>query len=326
MAIKSFLSSLIVANLLWLSACSSTSSTGRTGGTGTGSSPSRQIPQDIDDEPDSPTAPVPAPIPQRQDPKKVAVILGPGGIKSFAHVGVLKALQQQRIPVNKIVGLEWGALIAGLYASKGTTHDVEWKLYKMEQKNIFEPKGFFARRGGEQEISILDDFLKESFGNEEVSRAKVPFTCPTRALSTGAVTWQTRGAFREVMKRCLMFPPMFKAQGASIAGPSQASEAVEMLVREGYNVIILVNVLGSAMPVAQDSLAENLNYVILWQEIKRALSETSRLAIGTTNVDTINVDTSAYPMNQFSAKKELILQGESAGQKAGSALILKYGF
>ncbi len=52
--------------------------------------------------------------------------------------------------------------------------------------------------------------------------------------------------------------------------------------------MILVNVLGDAMPVAQDSLRENLNYVILWQEVRRAIYETSRL-----NIDTINVDTSA---------------------------------
>ncbi len=86
--------------------------------------PPIQTPQD-----EAPSAP------SANSARRVAVILGPGGGKSFAHVGVLKALQQQRVPIEKVVGLEWGALMGGLFAIKGTTHDVEWKLYKLEQNN-----------------------------------------------------------------------------------------------------------------------------------------------------------------------------------------------
>src|SRR6185437_8545528 len=89
--------------------------------------------------------PVPPPLPAPTEAKKVAVILGPGGAKAFAHVGVLRAFQQQRIPVSKIIGLEWGALIAGLYADKGQVNDVEWKLYKMEQHDLPTSKGYFTR-------------------------------------------------------------------------------------------------------------------------------------------------------------------------------------
>lgn len=264
--------------------------------------------------------PIPPP-PAAPRVKKVAVILGPGGGKTFAHVGVLKALQQQRIPIEKVVGLEWGALMGGLFTLKGTTHDVEWKLYKMDLQKLLQPSGFFSRRGDENGLNVVDPFLNEMFGKEEIGKAKVPFACPSRSIWTGVVAWQSKGSFKEAMKRCLAFPPVFKAQGTFIAGASQASEAIEMLVKEGFNVIILVNVLGSAMPVPQDNLRDNLNYVILWQEVKRALGEASRL-----NIDTIQVDTSAVAVSQFGAKKDLVLLGEAAGQKAAAALISKYGF
>lgn len=294
-------------------------------------------PQEIDDEPDSPLPPTGTPAPgpvippaQQEDTfrppppqatRKVAVILGPGGGKTFAHVGVLKALQQQRVPIEKVVGLEWGALMGGLFAIKGTTHDVEWKLYKMEQNNPLQPKGFFSRGGGEASLSVMDQFFNDVFGREEIAKARLPFACPSRTINNGVVAWQKTGPFKEAIKRCLAFPPVFKAQGTFIAGASQATEAVEMLVKEGYNVVILVNVLGSAMPVGADALRDNLNYVILWQEIKRSIYETSRL-----NIDTINVDTSSVPMNNFGAKKDLISLGEAAGAKAAEGLIKKYGF
>lgn len=270
--------------------------------------------------PGAPLEQQPLPI-TKEEPKKIAVILGPGGAKSMAHVGVLRALQEQRIPISKVVGLEWGALIGAMFSAKGQVHDVEWKLYKMEQRNLPRPKGFFTKRLGEDSIQIMDDYLQETFGAEDIGGAKIPFTCPSRSIWSGVVTWQNRGLFKDAMKRCLAFPPLFKAQGTFLAGASQMSEAIELLRSEGFNVIIVVNVLGSAMPVGQDRLLENLNYVILWQEVKRAMAEAQRF-----NVDIVNVDTSNYSMVEFENKKELMTLGEVAGQKAAGALISKYGF
>ncbi len=271
-------------------------------------------------EPPKPEQPATPPV--REEPRKVAVILGPGGAKAFAHVGVLKSLQHQRIPIDKIIGLEWGALMAALYADKGQVNDVEWKLYKMEQKGLPMPKGFFSsHKLGDESVKVMDEFLQESFGSDDASRLHVPYACPSRSVWTGVVAWQTKGALKDAVKRCLAFPPLFKASGTFLAGASQALEAIDLLRREGYNTIILVNVLGSALPVAQDSLLDYLNYVILWQEIKRAIVEASRY-----NVEYVNVDTSAYPMVQFESKKELISLGEKEGNAAAQILINKYGF
>lgn len=269
--------------------------------------------------PSQPPTPLP-PAPTSRSRAKVAVILGPGGAKSFAHVGVLKAFQQQRIPIDKIVGLEWGALIAGLYSSKGQINDVEWKLYKMEQKGLPRPRGFFSKRLGQDSIKNMEGYFSEAFGNESIGSGKIDFACPSRSIWTGVVAWQSRGSLKDAMKRCVPFPPLFKAQGTFIGGASQAVEAIDWLRKDGYNLIIVVNVLGSAMPVAQDSLPDQLDYVILWQEVKRALMESSRY-----NVEFVNVDTSSIPMVQFESKKELIHMGESAGQRTAGGLVNKYG-
>lgn len=261
-------------------------------------------------------------LPPQDVPKKVAVILGPGGGKTFAHVGVLKAFQNQRIPIAKVVGLEWGALMGGLYATKGAVHDMEWKLYKMEQQNLPHPKGFFTRKGvGEESVKVMDGFLKEAFARDDLNSGKVAFTCPARSIWTGVVNWQTRGSYGEAVKKCLAYPPVFKANGTFLAGASQATEAIERLVKEGYNVIVFVNVLGSAMPVAQDGLADNLIHVILWQEVKRAMGEASKY-----NIDIVNVDTSNYPIASFDGKKDLIVLGERVGGVAAAALVNKYRF
>jgi NTE family protein len=47
---------------------------------------------------------------------KVAVVLSGGGAKGFAHVGVLKVLEQEGIPIDIIVGTSMGSLIGGFYS------------------------------------------------------------------------------------------------------------------------------------------------------------------------------------------------------------------
>jgi hypothetical protein len=48
---------------------------------------------------------------------KVAVILSGGGAKGFAHIGVLKVLEEEGIPVDIIVGTSMGGIIGGLYSN-----------------------------------------------------------------------------------------------------------------------------------------------------------------------------------------------------------------
>ena len=56
----------------------------------------------------------PAAAPQRP---RIGLVLGGGGAKGAAHVGVLDVLEEMRIPVDCVVGTSMGALVGGAYAS-----------------------------------------------------------------------------------------------------------------------------------------------------------------------------------------------------------------
>jgi len=56
---------------------------------------------------------------------KVAVVLSGGGAKGFAHIGVLKILEEQDIPVDIIVGTSIGAIVGGLYSIGYTADEIE---------------------------------------------------------------------------------------------------------------------------------------------------------------------------------------------------------
>lgn len=112
---------------------------------------------------------------------KVAVILGPGGVKSFAHAGVLKELIKAKIPISAVIGIEWGALVAGIFAQNGQVHEVEWKLYKLQKADL-PGKGLFSSRFKAESIKVLNDYFHRNLKGNQVDRARVAFGCPSLSM------------------------------------------------------------------------------------------------------------------------------------------------
>ena len=66
----------------------------------------------------------PAP-PKITKPIRVALVLGGGGARGFAHVGVIKALQQAGVPIDLVVGTSAGSLMGAVFASDPNWHHLE---------------------------------------------------------------------------------------------------------------------------------------------------------------------------------------------------------
>src|SRR5205814_2019835 len=58
-------------------------------------------------------------------PPRVAVVLGGGTAKGFAHIGVIDELERMGVPIDLVTGTSMGAIIGGLYASGYTPADLE---------------------------------------------------------------------------------------------------------------------------------------------------------------------------------------------------------
>ena len=56
---------------------------------------------------------------------RIGLVLGGGGARGAAHIGVLKELERQRIPIDAIAGTSMGAIVGGLYASGKTPAELE---------------------------------------------------------------------------------------------------------------------------------------------------------------------------------------------------------
>ncbi|WP_373005246.1 patatin-like phospholipase family protein [Sulfurimonas sp.] len=70
-----------------------------------------------------------------QDRPKIALVISGGGARGGAHVGVLKVLEEKKIPIDIIVGTSMGSVVGGLYASGRSAKDIEEMLVTTDWKD-----------------------------------------------------------------------------------------------------------------------------------------------------------------------------------------------
>lgn len=260
------------------------------------------------------------PQPAEREEIRVAVILGPGGYKAFAHAGVIKELKRRNIPINAVAGLEWGSLVAGLFAQRGQINEAEWKLYKLEKLDL-NNTSFFSSKKEANSLKILNGFFRENLNLRDVGQSAVPFFCPSLSLTQGTIIWQDRGPLARAVSNCLAYPPLFTSESLIMAGLFSYDEIISRFKREGYNVIILVNVLGDGPMFEAKFMKEDNATSLLWSEARRALWRAKSLV-----TDVIDVNTRGVMLSDFESRKLLVTAGEAAGERAAKQLVTKYGF
>lgn len=123
------------------------------------------------------------------DRPKIALVLGGGGARGTAHIGVLKVLSEEKVPVDIIVGNSVGALVGALYAGGQSMDKIE-KLGENvgwnDLTNYSDPailRLIISRRLLSTEKMEL--YLKNSMGNQRFEDLKIPFACIATDLKTG---------------------------------------------------------------------------------------------------------------------------------------------
>lgn len=110
---------------------------------------------------------------------RVGLVLSGGGARGISHVGVLKVLEEAKVPVDLIVGTSMGAIIGGLYASGMDATELEREILAVDWGDVFdrrEPRQLLSQRRKEEDFE-LSPVMNLGFRDGE-------FRLPTGAVST----------------------------------------------------------------------------------------------------------------------------------------------
>src|SRR5512142_122953 len=142
----------------------------------------------------TPPPPVTPPPPAAVPEPKVALALGGGAARGFAHIGVIRVLEQERIPIDMVVGTSVGSLIGAVYASDRDSFDLEWTAFQLTQDDIFDFRLLNTVIGmGYAKGEKLEAWVTEKVGARNIEQLKVPFAAVATDLNWGTRVVMDKG-------------------------------------------------------------------------------------------------------------------------------------
>jgi NTE family protein len=123
---------------------------------------------------------------------KIGIALGSGGPRGLSHIGVIKALEEHKVPIDILAGTSIGALIGGLYLSIGSIHKLEEMVVHFKITDLARILSDVGLRTGIIKGERLERFLDSYIKDVKIQDLPIPFA----ALSTNIVT----GVCHEVSK------------------------------------------------------------------------------------------------------------------------------
>lgn len=190
----------------------------------------------------------------------VGLVLGSGAALGLAHIGVLKVLEQERIPIDLIAGSSIGALIASLYAIGKTAAEIESSALQIGSKASFVKLldlNMIPVRGLLHDRRIMKHF-KKHLGDKTFDDCRIHLKIVGANLTTRQTVVFESGFISDAVRTSIAIPALFKptfiGKDIVVDGGILSPLPVRVLHRAGANKIIAVNV----FPTTKDALERRI--------------------------------------------------------------------
>lgn len=271
---------------------------------------------------------------------KIGLVLSGGGAKGFAHIGVLKVLEQAGVKIDIIGGTSMGAVVGGLYASGYTATQIDSIFYNTDFNQLLQDyiprssKSFYEKRNDEMyaiilpfnkfkisipialskgmyNYSLLSKLTHKVRYTNDFSKLPIPFFCVATDIEKGEQVVLQKGYLAQAMLASSAFPSLFSPVEIDgrllIDGGVVNNYPVDEIRKMGADVIIGVDV--------QDDLKD-----------RNSLKDATRILVQITNLDMIKAmkekikltdiyikpEVSEYGVISFNEGQEIVKKGEEA--------------
>jgi NTE family protein len=284
---------------------------------------------------------------------RVGLVLSGGGARGAAHVGVLKVIDEMRVPIDAIAGTSMGAVVGGLYASGMSALDIEWLISSVNWQDAFQDRppraelgfrrkqddrnflvryalgvrnGRFVLPGGLVQGQKLEQVLRTSTlpvaDVQNFDRLPIPFRAVATDLESGEAVIMDSGDLVTAMRASMSAPGVFSPAQRDgrllVDGGLVENLPIDAAKQMGVDVLIVVDV---SFPLyLRDELRSplevtNQSFAILIR--RHTLEQRARLGAKDIIIDPpLGRVTSA----DFTRVPQALRAGESAARDAKQAL------
>jgi NTE family protein len=242
---------------------------------------------------------------------RVGLALGGGFARGISHIGVLRALEANQIPIDCIAGTSVGALIAASFAT-GVTLD---KMAKRAASTHFKDFGKWTiSRMGFASNERLERYLYQISAFERFDQTKIPLAIAATDLSTGEAIYFTEGEIGPALRASCAYPGFFlpvEHEGRVLVdGFLSAPVPVDAIKRMGAEVVIAVYLDSAPADERPTNVMEVIGraFSIMARNSNRAWRQKSDIVI--------EPDVGHFAWDDFQQSSQLIAAGEAATRAA----------
>jgi len=251
------------------------------------------------------------PLPSPPQPVKVALVLGAGAAKGFAHIGILKVLEANQVPIHMVVGTSVGSLVGSLYAYGYNPLQVQAIALALEKSDLFDlvlPDNGFIK--GEK----LADFVNQKVQNTPLEKLEIPFYAVATDIENGREFVFDKGDTGTAVRASCSIPGVFRpvriGEQMFVDGGLVSPVAVDAAKKYGGDVIIAVDVLsGVSGPKPESTIKTLLQSIDIMHAQLSAIQCAQADIVIKPQVDDIG-------SSDFTKRNEAILEGEKAAMEA----------
>jgi NTE family protein len=255
----------------------------------------------------TPPAPPPVPPPTPKPPLKIALVLGGGAARGFAHIGVIKALEAQGIVPSMVVGTSAGSVVGALYAAGMGGFDLQKLALGMEESMVAD---WTLPDRGVLKGEALQDFINQKVRNLPIQKLPKPLGVVATDLQSGEMVLFRQGNTGMAVRASSAVPGVFQPVningrdyvdgGLTSPVPAQAARAM------GADFVIAVDI---SNVQRRDKLTGTLD--VLLQTFAIMGHAISHYQLEDADV-VIRPKTSSVSSTDFADRNLAILEGEKA--------------
>jgi NTE family protein len=251
------------------------------------------------------------PPPQIKPPAKVALVLGAGASRGFTHIGTIKILEANQVPIHLIVGTSTGSFVGSLYAYGFNAFQLQSLSFSIEKGDIIDltvpDKGFIK---GEK----LESYINHMVNNTPIEKMRTPFYAVATDIQSGEeVVFASGNTGMAVRASCSIpgiFQPVKIGEKYYVDGGLVSPVAVDFAKKMGADLVIAVDISSGANNAPPQTTMETIMQSVVIMYSKISQNQLARADV------VIRPKVSHISSTDFSKRHEAVLEGEKAALEA----------
>ena len=175
---------------------------------------------------------------------KIGLALGTGSARGWAHIGVIKALNEANIKVDYVAGVSIGAVVGAVYAA-GNINALEDVALQLNWKQILSFIDIVFPKSGLIDGNKIADFIRMYIKAKNIEDLPLPFCAVSTDLATGKEIIIKKGDIVEAVRASIstpgIFTPVIKDNMTLIDGGIVNSVPVSVVRKMGADIVIAVD-------------------------------------------------------------------------------------